>query len=291
MQGATDTAKSVNRVGVWLLKSCWAFLRKLAGVFLQTSAHNNAAAVSFFAMLSLVPFLIVLLSVVQITDQTVTQQQLEQGTVLNSAQGVIAHFLPFADQAYIGEIAKLVQSYNNTSILGIVFLVLSSALFFGAIQRSVRAILSPPSSALKRQARVFGLLLAVAFIFTLFALIFEGNGGLDAPQMGSVVSFLVLTASFAVPVLWFGGPGLRLRDVMITATLFWLLWWGAHHGFRIYLDHATNLESFYGSLTGLVVSVLWIYYASLVFNFCCCVIRVLREWEPVEVLRNPTDAA
>ena len=78
---------------------------------------------------------------------------------------------------------------------------------------------------------------------------------------------------------------------MITATLFWLLWWGAHYGFRIYLDHATNLESFYGSLTGLVVSVLWIYYASLVFNLCCCVIRVLREWDPVEGLRNPSDPA
>ena len=52
-----------------------------------------------------------------------------------------------------------------------------------------------------------------------------------------------------------------------------LLWMAAQLGFGFFLEKISELSVIYGSLTGLVVLVVWVYYASTILLVACCVVR------------------
>ena len=51
----------------------------------------------------------------------------------------------------------------------------------------------------------------------------------------------------------------------------------AQIGFAFFLEKISKLSLIYGSLTGLVVLVVWVYYASTILLVSCCVIRALEQ--------------
>ena len=237
----------------------------------------NAAAMAFFAMLSLVPFLIVAAGMAEMFTNIPRVTPSSDLPSFVPASGVMGYFVPFVSSGLVTQVGALVTDYDFTGVFGVVSLIFSAGLFFSATERSMRQVFGRRATQVGKLARVFGLLIGVIVLFVVLAWIMSRMGKVRTGWLAPVVSFLVIVGGFTIGVIAFGSRALRKRHVAIGAIVFYGLWLAAIQLFRLYLDIVPDFEILYGSLASIVVVVLWIFYASLVFLLSCSLIQTLRE--------------
>lgn len=262
------------------LREAWRFTVKWLCTFRDANGLMNSAAMAFFAMLSLVPFLVVSAGAVELFTDTAPDEALKELPSYGSASGLMGYFLPFVSKGLVTQVRTVVVEYDFTGPLGLFTLVFTAGLFFSAIERSVRAIFQRKFSPVGSLARVFSLLGSVAVLFCFLAGLFSIIGKVEAEWMAPFVSFGVITGGFTVAVMWFGTRALRKRDIATGGIVFYALWQLANQLFSVYLDVVPNFELLYGSLASIVVVMLWIFYASMVFLLSCSLVQSMRVQSP-----------
>ncbi len=250
-----------------------------------------AAGIAYFALLSLIPFLIVGASVVGF----VLADKAGNTDPYSLIAGQVTSFLPFLEGELASRLRELVEARRVTGLVGLPTLLATSTLFFGAIERAVGAIFRrgrKPRRFWKRQTLAIAfvpamvLLLGLAHYGRLVVRAFAAALPGKVPEVGGdlisvLVSVLVLGTGFAVVVVWFGSRKLRFRHVAAGSGLFCALWMVAESAFRAYLEMVTTFSLIYGSLSTLMVMVLWVYYGALVFLLSCCVTQALHDRYPL----------
>ena len=286
-------ARHGNRA-LGLLSAAWRHLsgvsRDVIALFRRHRCDIVAAGIAYFALLSLIPFLIVGASVVGF----VLAGKAGNTDPYTLIAGQVTSFLPFLEGELASRLRELVEARRVTGLVGLPTLLATSTLFFGAIERAVGAIFRRgrrPRRFWKRQT------LAVAFVPAMLLLLGLAHYGRlvvqafaaalpgKVPEVGgdlisALASILVLGTGFAVMVVWFGSRKLRFRHVAVGSGLFCALWMAAEAAFRAYLEMVTTFSLIYGSLSTLMVMVLWVYYGALVFLLSCCVAQALRDRDP-----------
>lgn len=125
---------------------------------------------------------------------------------------------------------------------------------------------------------IFTLLLSVVIIFSFILLVFGGvikKQILDGMELNpfyqklwdtgryifiSSVIFLV----FIILYRFTPSRRLRWREVMPGAVFATIGWLGTSLGFAYYVDNLSNYSRFYGSIGGMVVLLIWLYYSAVI---------------------------
>jgi len=100
---------------------------------------------------------------------------------------------------------------------------------------------------------------------------------LYSPAVGLIVTYVEVVIGFGVLVMHFGRQRVRVRYVLGGATLFFGLGGLAQRAFGIYLDSVAELSTIYGSLSTVLVFILWIYYSIFLLLFSSLFLHVLIE--------------
>jgi len=175
---------------------------------------------------------------------------------------------------------------RQLSVVGVLALVWASLGVFGAVTSAVNEAwgVEKQRSFLKHRLVSF-LMLAAAGGVVLAAGLFLGFLRVaEASWFGHLLaefSWLAVLQAFVfrylAMLLLIGGVGLvfyyvpnartRFRDVWVGAVLTGLLWRGAGSGFSWYVSHSQTLQNFQGSLTTVVVFLLWIYVSAVILMY------------------------
>lgn len=259
-------------------KEGWRVLVRSVKDFLRDDAMTLAAALAFYAGLSLAPLIVLLLWATSFLGEDTRQKVIDQaiGMVGPKAGGGIRDIIESASESpNAGTVA---------GVVGIVMLALSATGVFGQLQRSLNLIWDVKASGgflvtvLKRLvslAMVAGLwVLLMASMFLSAAVATMGKtmqGTLPGGEwLWQAISFLTPLLLF-IPVfaaLFKFVPDVRIKwkDVwfgaVVTAVLFAL----GQVGLGIYLGRS-GTTSAYGAAGAFMALLLWVYYTSLIIFF------------------------
>ncbi|MBW2437303.1 MAG: YihY/virulence factor BrkB family protein, partial [Deltaproteobacteria bacterium] len=93
----------------------------------------------------------------------------------------------------------------------------------------------------------------------------------------NVFSVMVLIAFYLVTIKLFLNIKIQLRHRLVSALVFCLLWIVARKLFSMYISHITEVNVLYGSLSSVIVILMWIFYSSLALLFSVEVLHTLHS--------------
>ena len=266
-------------------------LRDSFHIFVESHCFIAAAALAYFALLSLIPFFILAASLIGF---------LFAGVDVTEAYGVVTEnverFLPFLQGELELRLLDLVEARNITGLIGVGTLFVTAALFFLTVERAFSPIF--PGSAVRSFWHSKGLAVALipavvallGFLHYAFLVVDMMIGFLSVPLLerllrsaviDQAISTTILAVEFWLVVYWFERGRVRPRNIAIGAGVFCVLWALARGVFTFYVQRIADFSVVYGSLGALVVLILWVYYAALVFLVGCCVTEALRRRQHV----------
>lgn len=262
--------------------------------YTQDGGPLIAAAVSFFALLSLIP--LALLGVWGL------------GLFLSSAmafQHVIDYledYLPGSSDFVVKYLLALVHSRRAIGWLGIAGLLWSDSQVFVMLELAMNVALRVPERRSLLQSRLLGvgmillsggsLALSLAITSTLtaiqgFSLPWLGWRPGDIPllwsALGAVVPGLLALLSFSIVYRVVPNTRVPWRTAMKAGATAGLIWEVTKRAFTYYLAHApiySQNSPIYGPIGGVVGLVLWIYYSSVILVLGAELASVLQNVHP-----------
>lgn len=245
----------------------------------EDEASSMGAALAFYALFSMAPLLLLVISIVALVVDAEVAGQLvfDQLKQLLGDQGATAirSVLQAANQRAEGVFA---------AALSLTMLVLGATTVFAELRRDLDRIwrYTKPAGAGWRtligpRLWAFGLVLsigflllvslvlsaAVAYLGSLWAAVLPG-AALALRALELTVSFLVVTGLFAMIYKILPSVAIALKDVWVGAAITSLLFAMGKWLIGLYLARSTVASPF-GAAGTLVVVILWVYYSAQVF--------------------------
>ena len=262
----------------------WQRLHKLPGFyfvrdwvirFRDYRVTSRAAEISYYLMLAIFPFIIILISLFGVIGRSTLIHQ----DILISLQGLI----PDAVYSILGTIINEIAASQNVTILsaGTIGLIWASSKGFSVILRGLNHIYrtgKPMSGILLRLlGLIFALLLVLSILLTMLLITFGDLlfdqlafwSGMDflsgnLLQIGRyLVSFLFLILIFSLIYHLVSGRKCKYRWALppaIFAAVFWIF---VSLAFSWYLNNFNRYTTLYGSIGGIMILMLWLYVCSI----------------------------
>lgn len=251
--------------------------------FIETDLMTQAASLSFYALLSLAPLLILLLwltaSLYPPAQQSLLDQvqQLAGPSAATVADTVIRNA---SDRPDVGSLA----GWWSTALLligaTVVFAQLQGAL--NLIFRTDAQRLNGALAWLKKRVFSLGVVLAIGFLLvvsmvatTALQVVFARLPSL-LPALGYATTLLLYTLAFAFFYHYLPDRRVAWRQAFLGGAITALLFAAGRYLIGLYLAEAAP-GSAYGSMGALVLLLVWIYYASVVFFVGALITAVIDE--------------
>jgi len=245
---------------------------------LNSNDLTHAASIAYYALLSLFPFLLLIISLLG----SVTENENDRSAVLDFVFRYFPTQLDFVTSqldAFRGARVKL-------GVGGLLALVWGSLGVFGAVTSAVNEAwgVEKQRSFLKHRLVSFLMLVAAGTVMMLALFIVSLVEVVERSRFGAIVMSIrelniVQTLGFqylgtglviiAVGLVFYFIPNAktRFRDVWVGAILTGALWRFAFDGFSWYLGRNTGLRMIHGTLAAVLGFLLWIYVSSIILMY------------------------
>jgi membrane protein len=258
-------------------RSWWKALKQTVKGFGEDNLSDWAAALTYYAVLSLFPGLLLLISVLRLTGTDTTQRIVDSLTAI--APAPVRDLLTTAAQ-------DLLKGQQSTAgffaVVGLVGALWSASGYIGAFMRASNAIYDVPEGrpVWKTLPIRIAITIVSGLILTAAALAVVLTGGL-ARQLGNLLHLgsgvvavwdivkwpvLVLMISLLFAVLYWASPNARqagFRWVTPGSLLAVGLWLLASAGFALYVANFGSYNKTYGSLAAVIIFLVWLWISNL----------------------------
>ncbi len=254
---------------LWLV---WEAYKK----FLADGGPDLAATIAYSALFSVFPLLIALVAAVGLF--------IDQAQVRSAIFDTLSHYVPEATAHFLDrQIAEAIQMRGTFGILAIVGLWWSATAVAATIRGALNRIWPPASPLPFLRRKVLNklmelLLVAMAGVFMILSLVTSGFPGvalllfsLEASPLGPILSMFapVLFSTLTFVVIYRNLTNVRLRwlSVFVGAITAGVLFEGIREAFFWYLRTYARYQLVYGSLTGIIVFLIWMYLSAAILLY------------------------
>ena len=239
---------------------------------------THAASIAYYALLSLFPFLLLVISLLG----SVTADDADRFAVLS----FVFRYFPTKIEFVSSQLDAFRQTRVQVGLAGGLALIWASLGVFGAITSAVNEAwgVEKQRSFLKHRMVSFLMLVAAGGVMILALLFVSAVEVAQASWFGVLLSrfhwltaLQSLTFRYSATLLLICAVGLvyyfipnaktRFRDVWVGALLTGVLWRLAFGGFSWYIGRNTGLTQIHGSIAAVVVFLLWIYVSSVILMY------------------------
>ncbi len=270
--------------------------------FIKDDCVTLSLSVSFVFLLSIIPFTTLSILILDLFKGIFISNATWAGNISEVLAEEINHVIPFVTKKWIKAHVINPDAYGSFKAINFLMLPIISGLFFKSLETSYRKIFQlPPRHLLFGQAfyvivTVFaGLLFFMSnFILIIFSTVISHilNVANNTPYVNQVsklamtaftshrinlLSAVVLIAFYMVTIKLFLNVKIQLRHRLASAVVFCLLWIVARKLFSVYISHITEVSVLYGSLSSVIVILMWIFYSSLALLFSVQVLHALHS--------------
>lgn len=241
-----------------------AFMRKLR----KDTVSAFAAQAAFFVILSFLPFLMIVLTLLKYLPLTPEM-----------AWKAMEGFFPSAVHGLVEVLLREVLSKTSPALLSfsVVAALWSASRGFLVIMQGLNAVYGNKYLGnyflVRLRSSLYTIGFALMLLLTLGVLVFgnrihfylQSKMGFPAelalPVIGlrTVLAFVVLTVYFLVLYLIIPNRKSRIRQELPGAVLSATGWLGFSFLYSLYIDNLSNFSAMYGSLTAVVLCMFWLY--------------------------------
>jgi membrane protein len=244
---------------------------ELSRRFVENDLMTHAAALAFYALLSLAPLLVLLLWLTASLYPSAQEALIRQVGDLagHSAQTVADTIITNAERwPSVGSLA----GWWSTLLLFV-----GATAVFARLQKALNAIFQTDSQRLpgitawlRKRIFSFGVVMALGFLLlvsmtlnTALQVMFARIPSL-LPALGNTASLAIYVLSFALLYHYLPDRRVRWRQAVLGGAITAALFVAGRYLIGLYIAEAAP-GSAYGSMGTLVVLLVWVYYATLVF--------------------------
>ncbi|MEN1971768.1 YihY/virulence factor BrkB family protein [Luteimonas sp. MJ204] len=265
----------------------------IAQRFVEVDILTHAASLTFFALLSLAPLLVLLLWLTASLYPAAQDALLEQVQVIAGTGA--------------GEVANTVlrNARAEPDIGSLAGLWSTGLLFFGAtavfarLQGTLNLVFHTSGDKvrgglrawLRKRVFSFGVVLALGFLLLVSAALTTAlevmfGGSPTLPVLGNLAALVLYALAFALMYHYLPDRRVRWRQALLGGLLTALLFVLGRWAIGLYIAEAAP-GSAYGSMGTLVVLLVWLYYAAVVFFVGAMITAVIDErWRLSDVRRR-----
>jgi membrane protein len=239
---------------------------------------THAASIAYYALLSLFPFLLLVISLLG----AVTADDADRVSVLS----FVFRYFPTQLDFVTGQLDALRAARLQLGVAGSLALIWGSLGVFGAVTSAVNEAwgVEKQRSFWKHRLVSFLMLVAAGGVMMLALALVSLIQMAQATWFGAMLAsytWLTTLQTYAVRNLATSllviGLGLvfyfipnaktRFRDVWVGAVLTGLLWRLAFQGFAWYIRMNSGLKMIHGSVAAVIVFLLWVYVSSIILMY------------------------
>ena len=262
----------------------WAVAKAIYGRFSEVQVTDRAAAQTYYSILSLLPALLVIVSLLALLGTYPDTYQSIINTLRDAAPGTAVNTIDSA-------LRDALHGRGNAGVLlvvGLALAIYSASGAMGAAMRSLEAInrVQRERSFLPNLGVRLGLTLLVTLLVLIafMAVVIAGPlfGAIaDAAGFPSVIAGLVgylrwpvgvaaLLTAFAIvyalgPRRTPRGDDRSLKSVLPGAAVGTALWFAASLLFTLYTSHFSSYDRTYGTLGAVIVLLIWLWLGNMAF--------------------------
>lgn len=259
----------------------WRFPQLVIVEFFEDDVFRYSAAISFYAILSLAPLVVIVLgfTAIFVDVQSVKEELVDQVDELIGTQGatVLSTVLRHAETN---------QSRGTATAVGIVVSIFGATAVFAQLQDALNRIWgvqpSPDKfwwSLLMTRIISFGVVLSIGFLLLISLLVSAAittvsttlslqlpGGSTTWYYIDTITSLIVITLLFILLFRYLPDVRIAWRDVWVGAVITAVLFTLGKRLIGYYLGHSA-VTSVYGAAGSLVALLFWIYYSALIIFF------------------------
>jgi membrane protein len=260
-----------------LPKPAWGgVIRRTVREFSDDHVTDLAAGLTYYGVLAIFPMLIVILSVLGLIGDSVTQPLLQN----------LATVAPGPARSILTSSITNVQSHQGTAgalfVVGLVLALWSASGYIAAFMRAANIIWDVPEGRpiYKTIPIRVGVTLITVVLLTLsaVAVVFTGSlagklgeligVGSTAVQIWDIAKWpvLLLVVSGILAILYYAAPNVRqpgFRWLSPGSVLAVVLWLVASALFALYVANFSNYNRTYGALASVVVFLIWLWITNI----------------------------
>ena len=257
-------------------RAWWGVLKRTVSEFREDNLTDWAAALTYYAILSIFPALIVLVSILGLAGVSATNAILSNIKDLGPgpAQDIIS--------GAIKEIAASTSTAGVAFVLGLLASLWSASGYVGAFSRAANVIYEMEEGRpfWKLRPIQIGMTLVLLLLVAISAIAVVISGPL-ASEVGKVLGIqgtavtifnivkwpvIVVVLMTMLAVLYYGAPNVRhpgFRWITPGGVLAILLWMLASVGFAFYVSNFSSYNATYGSLAGVIIFLIWLWISNV----------------------------
>jgi YihY family inner membrane protein len=263
-----------------------------ANKFVKDDCVTLSLSVSFVFLLSIIPFTTLSILIFDFVKGYFITNAAWAGNISEILAEEINHIIPFVSKGWIKSHVVNPDAYRSFKAINFLMLPLISGLFIKSLETSYRKIFQlPPRHLVFGQAFyiIISVFAGLLFFMSNFIWIILSTVGshvlntinntpyvnqiyqLAMPVLTShrlnLLSAMVLIAFYLTTIKLFLNIKIRFRHRLISAIVFCLLWLIARQLFSLYISHITEVSVLYGSLSSVILILMWIFYSALALLF------------------------
>lgn len=271
------------------LRTAWDILGEARSSFSRNGCLNLSAALAFYTILSIIPFLFILVSLT--------------GYLLGSSEQAFQVALSFGDRLFPQSshlILKEVQALTHRAKLfgwvGLFSLIWTASIVFSSLEFALSVVFRVE----RRRNFVRSKLLAISmipaamiiFFFSLFitgfARIMESydltfweinlaKSNLLEFLVSYLLPYLILAISFTAIYKVIPPAQISFRHALAGGASCAFFFEIAKHFFTWYIEHSSPYSVVYGSLEAIIIMVVWVFYSAAILLFCAELVSAYRR--------------
>jgi membrane protein len=260
--------------------------------FVKDDCVTLSLSLSFVFLLSIIPFTTLSLLIFDFVKGFFITNAAWSGNISEILAEEINHIIPFVSISWIKSHVVNPDACRSFKAINFLMLPLISGLFVKSLETSYRKIFQLPSRHLVFGQAFYVIISVFAgllfFMSNFIWIIFSTVGShvlstinntpyvnqiyqLAMPVLTShrlnLLSAFVLIAFYLVTIKLFLNIKIRFRYCLFSAIVFCLLWLLARQLFSLYISHITEVSVLYGSLSSVILILMWIFYSALALLF------------------------
>ncbi len=256
-------------------------------VYVDARAFDHAASLSFFALLSLAPFVVLLVSAAGYLAMLLGPEAAQVDWLAGRVTEALRSFTPVEGDKVHEVVAALVARRTSFGIIGGVVLLFGASMVFGAFEHAIGDIFGLARRRKFLVSRALFSALLVASGVALFALhqamtmadslLLAWRGATldellrESALLDAILTYLPVPLGFLAALYLPGLVRPRLTAALAGAGVFSVLWELARVAYEFYVTRIASFGVLYGSVAAPLLVILWTFYSANIFLYAASV--------------------
>lgn len=260
-------------------------LRDGIRIFRSSGSFDRAASISFYALFSIIPLMLLVTAGLGFILGT-------HADIFDNVVRMTRKSIPYLSERIVKDLAGLSKSWKAWGWFSVVMLILSSEMVLDSAAEALLEIFEVKGGFGYFRKKIINFAILLVALLTALASILVTAAAeillsvrvvvygvdlsyylIEGLALTFILPFVLMALSVTFVYKMFSGSNLSFRFAFYGSLLFTSVWEVCKYLFAYYISNFAQYNKFYGSLSTVMILLLWIFFSTTIFLFSASLAR------------------